>query len=178
MFLIQSQSFSCAAQHTFWYRSCFKALPTYIHLWSEVHLSQNNEDRSHIFRLQKKQAWLTMVVSFVALLLCEATSMYYILDTRLMEDMIMPLERHHTFFIPGLILIFLVLLFQNASWIIPVIVYLMLSSNITNCFTNLNNEVKKSIATANATKVLPGNYYLTAIMSKSCKSTLHMLCYY
>ena len=158
MFLIQSQSFSCAAQHTFWYRGCFKALPTYIHLWSEIHLSENNEDRVTSIRTQKKQAWLTMVVSLVALLLGEATSMYYILDTRLMEDMIMPLERHHTFFILGLILIFLVLLFQNASWIIPVIVYFMFSCNITNCFTNLNNEVKKSIATANVTKVPPGNY--------------------
>ena len=157
MFFIQLQSFSCAAQHTFWYRSCFKALPTYIHLWSEVHLSENNEDRVNSIRLQKKQAWLTMVVSLVALLLSEATIMYYILDTRLMEDMIMPLERHHTYFIPGLILILLVLLFQNASWIIPVIAYFMFSSNITNCFTNLNNEVKKSIATANATKVPPGN---------------------
>ena len=147
------KTLACAAQASFWYWSCFDALPNYTALWSELYHSVNCKDCPITPR---GKAWMLMVMSLSLILLSEAIGMYLLINTELMDLMVLPLTREHVYWNVGVTLTICLLLFENACWILPVIVYFMMTSSITISFTNLNNELQKSVNMANTTGQPPG----------------------
>ena len=148
------KTLACAAQASFWYWSCFDALPNYTALWSELYHSVNCKDCPITPR---GKAWMLMVMSLSLILLSEAIGMYMLINTELMDLMVLPFTREHLYWNLGVTLTICLLLFENACWILPVIVYFMMTSSITISFTNLNSELQKSVDRANTTGQPPGN---------------------
>ena len=150
---LQSQCMACAAQITFWYWSCFEALPSYIKLWSQLYNSDNCQDCPIT---TKKKAWILVVVAVGLVVFSQAISLYTLFNTPFLDMIILPLEKQHTYYVPGVIVILVGIFLQNAGWILPVFVYLMMTSSVTRSFNNLNKEIQRSVEISNSTKTLIG----------------------
>ena len=109
----------------------------------------------------KKNLWILVVVFVGLILFSQTVNSYLMINTDLMDVMMLPLKKQHTYYIPGAMVLLIIILLENACWVLPVGVYFMITSAITNSFKNLNNEIEKSVQTTKGSREapLPGTMY-------------------